>query len=711
LFDICVLKTKNVIFYIELMVRIAETILFFICLQSSYSLYAQVRPKACVDLLPDYQNIGSSVLGGVKPINCGLNLPQEITLLSTSGQIDNASIFIGIDDNFDLATAGTGLPITATQGVNHTFTQGKTWVLMKGEQNGSKVLSCQAFEFLPINAPTVASDLCAGNPISLKISDTGSRDGFRIDWGDGNAPEDVASAGNSTPATHTYSYFYSEIKVQAFYKRNNNVECISAPYVVKRDVPKSVFLSVLEGGNDATEFRVRYVGGDPAIEYKIEGREEGSVNWQNMSVAEAGEGQVIGLNSEQKYCFRLKTENACGESFYSQNTLCSIVVDREVLSSTSMKIHWNIPHLPAETPLEMKLRNRLTPTNTIEHSFSDPTTTEFVENNLLCGQQYYYQVEANYPPVSFEGNDVAVVVRTSFVPKEISQANVNSKPPYMATASFDVADDSKVDFTVILDNGGLIDNITYYKSNAVNGTYTEVLSIKDNVYSETGIAPGSANHCFRYQIKDVCGVLTAPSDPFCTINLHNFKKDSLVWNGFIAPGDVFLPNSQPLYHIEYFNEDTGAYELVNSEFSDTSFYIGNFIDNLTNPVLKLRILLNQSFSLEAFDNIPIILYSNSILHTLEPRIYAPSVFTPNGSGPLETESFKVFSKFVKSGNYKILDRSGNLLFESKDMLDAWDGRDQREGKSVPIGTYFYIISAVSYDNKSVQVKGSVSVLK
>lgn len=692
------------------MVRIAGTILFFIWLQSSYSLYAQVLPKPCVDLLPGYQYIGNSVLGGVNPVTCGINLTEEITLLTNSGIIDNARIFIGIDDNFDLAAAGAGLSVTHTQGVNHTFTQGKTWVLMKGEQNGSKVLSCQAFEFLPVNAPTVASDLCA-NPISLRISDTGSRDGFRIDWGDGGALEDITSAGNTTSATHTYSNFYSEIKVQAFYKRNNNMECVSAPYVVKRDVPKSVFLSLLEGVNDATEFRVRYVGGDPAIEYKIEGREEGNVNWQNMSVAQAGDGQVIGLNSEQKYCFRLKAENVCGESFYSQNTLCSIVLEREVLSSTSMKIHWNIPHLPAETPSEMKLRKKVTPTNVIEHPFSDPKTAEFVENNLTCGQKYYYQVEANYPPVLFEGSDVAVAVRTSFVPKEISQANVNTKPPYMAIASFDATDDSKVDFTVILDNGGLIDNITYYKSNVTDGTYTEVLTTTDNVYSETAIAPGSGNHCFKYQVKDICGVLTAPSDPFCTINLNDLKKDSIVWNEFIAPEEVYMPNSQPLYHIEYFNEDRGTYELVNSVFSDTSYYIGDFIDNLTNPVLKLRVVLNQSFSLGAFDNFPIISYSNSILHTLAPRIYAPSVFTPNGSGPLETESFKVFSKFVKSGHYKILDRSGTLLFESKDMLDTWDGRDQREGKSVPIGTYFYIISALSHDNKQVQVKGSVSVLK
>lgn len=691
------------------MVRIAGTVLFLIWLQSFSTLYAQVRPKPCMDLLPGYQYVYDSVLAGVDPINCETNVSKQLSLLNNLGHITNAEVFFGINDQFNLATTGAGLSITHSSDLTYTFPEGKTWVLMKGELNGDKILTCKAFEFLPTKAPTVSTDLCAGSTISLEIKD--ERDGFKIDWGDGGTLDEIVSDESTTLAKHTYSKFYSEIKVQAFYHRQDDKKCFSDPTIIKRDIPKAVLLTSLEGLNDATEFKIKFKGGDDALEYIIESEEESTNNWLNVSVAQAGEGQVIGLNPQQKYCFRLKSENGCGESFYSENTLCNIIIDRDVQSSSEMKIHWNKPQFPMDPIVGMKLKSKISPTQIIDNPLTSPTAREFLADNLRCGQKYWYQVEANYPPALFEGNFEPIAIRTSFIPKEISEANVDAKPPYMAIASFDGLDDTKLDFRVILDNGGLIDTITYYKSEAINGTFNKVSSSRSNVYSEKGIMPGAENHCFKYQVKDICGVLTLPSDPFCTISLHNIKKDSVFWDKLVIPPDISIPSSQPLYHVEYYNEEIGAYELINTMFSDTTLYIGDFIENLDNPVLKLRVLLNQNFPLGGNNDFPLNSYSNTIQYTLDPEIFAPSVFTPNDSGPLETNSFKVFSKFVKAGNYKIMDRFGNLLFESLDLQETWDGTDHKVGKQVAIGTYFYIVSAIGHDNRPVQLKGSLSVLR
>jgi gliding motility-associated-like protein len=74
-------------------------------------------------------------------------------------------------------------------------------------------------------------------------------------------------------------------------------------------------------------------------------------------------------------------------------------------------------------------------------------------------------------------------------------------------------------------------------------------------------------------------------------------------------------------------------------------------------------------------------------------LYAlPNVFTPNGDG--KNDVFKPFPgyRFVSSIEMQILNRWGNIVFETTNPDINWDGRDQ-SGKMLSSGTYFYICKA------------------
>ena len=62
-------------------------------------------------------------------------------------------------------------------------------------------------------------------------------------------------------------------------------------------------------------------------------------------------------------------------------------------------------------------------------------------------------------------------------------------------------------------------------------------------------------------------------------------------------------------------------------------------------------------------------------------MYVPSTFTPNNVG------FRpIFNSIdARKYNHKIINRWGELLFETTDYSDAWDGTFQ--GQKVPQGTY------------------------
>lgn len=688
---------------------------FIPILFACFDTFSQGVPQACVNYPSEYQYIDNSVFSGIDDVNCEKNVVKNLKLSDSGGstaEITDAHIFFGIDDSFVLGQS-SGIDISYTTQASHNFPKGETWVLLTGEIGGQKVLSCKNYEFLETFAPIIIADMCSGNPVSLEIGDNLNRDGFKVNWGDGEVST-VNSSGTVTETTHTYTNYYDHIAVEAFYLRNGIEVCKSDSAVANREIPEPVFLSHLIGLNDASEFKIKYLG-NLDIEHVIEGRElDGS--WREMSVAEAGEGTIIGLNPQKKYCFRIKMKNSCGDIFYSENNLCNVVIDREVISNSSMLINWNLPEEPTAIPDSSTLSRKSALTSTTkdwEQVFSNPSTIDFVDDSLICNKSYYYKVGLAYPPVDFKGTAVAVEISTSNIPKVISDSRVDVKPPYMAMASFDPFDETKVDFAVGLGSKDfkLVDSLYFYSSDSELGTFKKVSEGVQTKYSETGVQIGEGGHCFKYQIKDICGITTAVSDAFCTISLNEIEENLLTWRAFVAPDEVYDYHTPPLYSIEYLDSLAGGYSKVSSQFSDTTFNMESFLENWAEPVLRLRILQNQKVSFGDNADFALNAYSNVVEYKVKPMIFAPTAFTPDGRGPNESESFKPLTKYVKEGSFKVLDRFGNLIFQSKDLDDAWDGTLQSNHKPAAVGNYFYLVSAFAYDGSPINYKGAIALLR
>ena len=83
------------------------------------------------------------------------------------------------------------------------------------------------------------------------------------------------------------------------------------------------------------------------------------------------------------------------------------------------------------------------------------------------------------------------------------------------------------------------------------------------------------------------------------------------------------------------------------------------------------------------------------------------MFIPNAFTPTETTNnvFKPAYTILKSYEMKIFNRSGVLLFTSKDINKGWDG--YYKGRLCDIGTYVYIIK---YENMEGRVYGQDGVV-
>ncbi len=81
----------------------------------------------------------------------------------------------------------------------------------------------------------------------------------------------------------------------------------------------------------------------------------------------------------------------------------------------------------------------------------------------------------------------------------------------------------------------------------------------------------------------------------------------------------------------------------------------------------------------------------SITVSIEFPIKIPVVFTPNGDGL--NDVFKIYNIDKYPGNsLRILNRWGQIVYQTTDYGNTWDGTNMHTGEPLPEGAYFYILN-------------------
>ncbi|RAJ75388.1 gliding motility-associated-like protein, partial [Chitinophaga dinghuensis] len=87
--------------------------------------------------------------------------------------------------------------------------------------------------------------------------------------------------------------------------------------------------------------------------------------------------------------------------------------------------------------------------------------------------------------------------------------------------------------------------------------------------------------------------------------------------------------------------------------------------------------------------------------------YVPNLFSPNGDGINDIEY--VYGTAIAQLEFRIYNHWGQLVFESKDQRQGWDGT--MNGVKQPVGVYVYILKATMQDGTVVTKKGNVTLMR
>jgi gliding motility-associated-like protein len=90
-----------------------------------------------------------------------------------------------------------------------------------------------------------------------------------------------------------------------------------------------------------------------------------------------------------------------------------------------------------------------------------------------------------------------------------------------------------------------------------------------------------------------------------------------------------------------------------------------------------------------------------------PILYAPNAFTKNGDNL--NELFQLGGVFVDTYSIKIFSRYGDLLFESNDIHQSWDGTFR--GKTCPPDVYIYMAEGTGRKSQRTTVQGTITLIR
>jgi gliding motility-associated-like protein len=90
-----------------------------------------------------------------------------------------------------------------------------------------------------------------------------------------------------------------------------------------------------------------------------------------------------------------------------------------------------------------------------------------------------------------------------------------------------------------------------------------------------------------------------------------------------------------------------------------------------------------------------------------PLLDVPTAFTPGRFG--ENASIGVRGFGIKQLSWKIYNRWGQLVFETNEYKNKWDGT--YNGKDQPMDVYVYTLDAVFSDGKTISKKGDITLIR
>lgn len=245
-------------------------------------------------------------------------------------------------------------------------------------------------------------------------------------------------------------------------------------------------------------------------------------------------------------------------------------------------------------------------------------------------------------------------------------------------------------------------------------SYTDTVNVSVSLYPEPELGPD----------RTICG-----AGPL-VLDATTPEVDTYIWNDGLAQGPTLEVSTSGVYWVNVFTGACGGRDSVNVTFvpqpavdlgSDRFACIGDSVVLQVPGQWQSTVWHDGSTassftaftSVEAWvtvgngpctasDTVSITVGGCGVV------IEMPNVFTPNGDA-LNGQFKPIAMEGVRSANLEVFNRWGQVVYTSKLVNFAWDGRTGA-GEPVPDGTYYWVLTYKGLNDEG-ELRGAVTLLR
>lgn len=600
--------------------------------------------------------------------------PLRVGITNTVPNSFNVGYAVTYDGKSDNPLIAKGLTST-TYDLPGTFT-----ILQDGAISTGPFTACKNVIVYESRFPTAEYTSCGGGRINLLLYDDiilQAYDKVIIKWGDGNIQ--TWNKGDGLEVSHHYDNISGNplIKIRGAYNFNKACsEGIELSFGISFQQPqlKNIQIKSVEmKGNGNLE--VSYEG-LTSIATDIMSSNDGGTNYVVGGTRTSGGTQfyrLTNLNTTQVYKVKLASKDLCGGRQDSE--IVSSMVLKGSSADEKNAISWN------EYPDALDFQEyRLMKDGVVLKSFTDIKITSFEDDDVQCGDNYEYSIVAVTKTITSTSAPVSVPTSLSS-PKPITEAyvTVNGNDLIQLTANLPGAG-SKTNYSIVIERG--VDEKANYKK--VNTLYGET------VFEDFNVKADNHSYCYRLIYENACGQKSPPSEPLCSILLKN-EAPLLTWT-----------TEKP------FIDDIASYTMIQKGSAGSNAEKGMKLESKYYPDLGKQSDKDYTFQVRAdSESGSFQSFSNIINYKRDAEVFAPDAFSPNDDGYNDT--FEVKAEMYKTFKMSVINRWGEVVFHSNDILKGWDGKIK--GKEAPVGAYIWHVEIVDNLDQTVKKNGSFVLLK
>ena len=225
--------------------------------------------------------------------------------------------------------------------------------------------------------------------------------------------------------------------------------------------------------------------------------------------------------------------------------------------------------------------------------------------------------------------------------------------------------------------------------------YRSFYNLTDTTFLDSTVNVKDSSYCYTLKVTDKCGHISRYSNMGCTIVLKGESKPylhDLYWNPYID-----------------WKKGVSRYEIYRADSVDNKF---EHIDRIWSPVVYYPdttmfydwgIYTYQIVAKEAPGGYAAQSMSNQVQLVQKPLLWVPSAFSPNDDGL--NDQWGYMPVFVKDFHLKVFNRWGELVHQTHDKHQQWDGSFRN--KVFDNNLYIWVVTYTGFDNSMHSQRGKV----